>query len=1085
MEKRVWVSLLTLVVVVGFLVSFAFLFSRTGMTGFATYSESSQTDFDLGTYQNTSYNGSAVVLSGSNLTGTYTSKIFDASNDATWNSLTWQGNKPSTEFIFTVDNQADVWKSSDTGTTWSIVKDDYNSGDGNGVTASFFNSSKDYFIVYNQDLWVSQDSGLTFTKVNDDYNGAEGQNAFVATADKNNNIFIIEGDQDVWKSADSGVTFTKVSTDFNGGNGNIFGLVSDSSNNLYSVDNQADVWKSTDSGVTWTLIKDDYNGAAGNNADAMAIDSNNVLYILDLQDVWKSSDTGATWTKVNDDFNGAGDAEGGKSIITDSSNNVYVIDGGEDVFKSSDSGSTFTKVATNFNGANGITPTMAVVIQNSSLTFQVRNCSSADCSDGTWQTKTLSSMNLVSRYFQYKISFISPDTSISPTLASTIINYDLVNTAPTLNIIHPINESIYGIGETIWLNFTVGDTDGNLDSCWYHTNGGVNVTLPGCANTTINLGVGSHIILVYANDSLGAEGSASVSFSVTNSAPTITLVAPQDGASYGTNQSLSLNFIASDADNNVGSCWYKIDSGSSVAIAGCLNTTFNVAEGAHTLTVYANDTQGLEASDSASFSVSVGAPTILLSSPIDSYLNSQAVIFRYTPTDVNLASCELWGNFFGSFALNQTNANPTSGSENTFSLNLADGTYLWNIRCNDSVGNSAFNGNKTFYVDTTNPALSLSQPTGTKTSRTGIPLTFTITDASPTSCLYNIKWSTGESVIANTTITNCLSTSVSVAADGNYILNLYINDSAGNTNSTNSSFSVDTSTPSTPPVTPTTGGSGGGGGGSSFPPNKTEFSISLSDLGEVIMKPGESKSLSLEARNTGTKMQNNCKILVSDWIKGSEENDLNANELADFVFTVEVPQDVNVGDYDLSVVLKCQDGEKSSNLKVSILEGDIGVSIKEIREINKNKILFSYIIRELAGKNIDATLNFAVVDVDGNKIAESSASVSLSALEEKKLDAEIEVPAGTSGEYELVVEVSSEGVSVRDKTNVLITGTGITGFAGFLSMSETNKKYFSIAILVGVAGLFGFFIVRRIVKSMGKDSSRKGLIKIKKKGQID
>ena len=86
---------------------------------------------------------------------------------------------------------------------------------------------------------------------------------------------------------------------------------------------------------------------------------------------------------------------------------------------------------------------------------------------------------------------------------------------------------------------------------------------------------------------------------------------------------------------------------------------------------------------------------------------------------------------------------------------------------------------------------------------------------------------------------------------------------------------------------------------------------------------------------------------------------------------------------------------------------------------------------------------------------------------------EINIPDGTSGEYELVIEAESKGVSVRDKTTVLITGQGVTGFAGFLDMSESNRKYFSIAILVAVAGLFGFFIVRRIVRSMGKGSSKK------------
>ena len=372
----------------GFLI---FLYFAQGkITGFSVYEQSSQTNFDEGTYENTLWNGSAVVLSSGQSSGNYISKVFDAGINSTWNNLSWTGNLPNVKYIFATDNQADIWSSVNLGVSWSLVKDDYNAGEGNEVTASFFNSLKDYFIVSGQDAWISKDFGVSWTKVNSNYNGAEGQNAYVAIADKNNALFIIEGDQDVWKSSDSGISFTKVnSTDFNGANGNVFGIGVDSSNIIYAVDAQADVWKSADSGISWSLVKDDYNAGAGNNADGMAVDSNNILYILDLQDVWKSSDLGISWTKINDDFNGAGDSENGKSIAIDSNNYVYVIDGGEDVFSSTDSGTTFTKVATNFNGANGITPTMATIVRQTNLSFQTKVCSSSDCSDGIWQNSDL------------------------------------------------------------------------------------------------------------------------------------------------------------------------------------------------------------------------------------------------------------------------------------------------------------------------------------------------------------------------------------------------------------------------------------------------------------------------------------------------------------------------------------------------------------------------------------------------------------------------------------------------------------------------------------------------------------------------
>ncbi|HLD38134.1 MAG TPA: hypothetical protein VJA20_01695, partial [Candidatus Nanoarchaeia archaeon] len=346
MKRNSVITYLVFILLFGGFLIFLY-FAQGKITGFSIYEQSSQTNFDEGTYSNTLWNGSAVVLNSGQSSGNYISKVFDAGINSTWNNLSWTGNLPNVKYIFATDNQADVWKSADSGVNWNLIKDDYNAGDGNGVTASFFNSSKDYFIVYNQDVWISKDFGVSWTKINDDYNGAEGQNAYTAIADKNDALLIIEGDQDVWKSADSGISFTKVSTDFNGGNGNFFGISVDSSNIIYAVDAQADIWKSADSGVSWSLVKDDYNAGAGNNADGMAVDSNNILYILDLQDIWKSSDLGISWTKINDDFNGAGDSENGKSITIDSNNYVYVIDGGEDVFSSTDSGATFTKIATN------------------------------------------------------------------------------------------------------------------------------------------------------------------------------------------------------------------------------------------------------------------------------------------------------------------------------------------------------------------------------------------------------------------------------------------------------------------------------------------------------------------------------------------------------------------------------------------------------------------------------------------------------------------------------------------------------------------------------------------------------------------
>ena len=116
--------------------------------------------------------------------------------------------------------------------------------------------------------------------------------------------------------------------------------------------------------------------------------------------------------------------------------------------------------------------------------------------------------------------------------------------------------------------------------------------------------------------------------------------------------------------------------------------------------------------------------------------------------------------------------------------------------------------------------------------------------------------------IANTTI-SCLNTTLfNVTLDADFILNLFATDFAGNKNYTSSSFSIDTS--ATP--NPQPGGGGGGGGiDTNIAANITQSSINveISGINDIIINPGESKSLSISIKNLGNKFINNCRLNIS------------------------------------------------------------------------------------------------------------------------------------------------------------------------------------------------------------------------------
>ena len=71
---------------------------------------------------------------------------------------------------------------------------------------------------------------------------------------------------------------------------------------------------------------------------------------------------------------------------------------------------------------------------------------------------------------------------------------------------------------SVSLSYSVSDNVG-VDQCWYKLNGGSNVSLADCANTTITAAEGSNTIILYVNDTSGNTNSSPVFF--TYSAPVV------------------------------------------------------------------------------------------------------------------------------------------------------------------------------------------------------------------------------------------------------------------------------------------------------------------------------------------------------------------------------------------------------------------------------------------------------------------------------------------------------------------------------------------------------------------------------------
>jgi len=537
-----------------------------------------------------------------------------------------------------------------------------------------------------------------------------------------------------------------------------------------------------------------------------------------------------------------------------------------------------------------------------------------------------------------------------------------------------------------------------------------------------------------------------VTYHTANSAPSLVLVAPGGGDAYGYNENIALNFIVSDEDDNLDSCLYNIDDGANVSIDGCVNTTFNVVgNGDYGLNIFASDTEGEIVGQSALFSVVVGAPTISLSSPVDVYLDSGDVEFVYTATDLDLEYCDLWGNFTGSYELSQTDSEVVSGIEDSFSLSLDDGGYMWNVGCDDAQGNYVFNGNQTFYVDTTNPGLSLIEPTGAKTSRS-VSALWEVSDASPISCIYNIYQGASIEVANNSVACSDGLGSFDVSADADYVFNFYVSDSAGNENAESLSFSVDTSTPQSPSIPSPSSPSGSTGGSFKYTPPIVKSNIEITGLGDIIVYPGERKTLELEVKNNGKSFLNDCKIVGGGLVESNDLKNIDVGEIVEFGFILNVP---NFVEELLDIYFECIDDSVKIDLNIVFVEPDLNVEISEMVLESKNELMVRYIVGgDLLG-NID--LVFAVLS-DENVISERVVSVGVG-------EGEVVLDISDAKEGMLKISINRQnGDGIVVDEFFVYDKSMVTGFVA--KALSSNVSYIGI---IGVLFLIGaFFIGRRI-----------------------
>jgi hypothetical protein len=185
----------------------------------------------------------------------------------------------------------------------------------------------------------------------------------------------------------------------------------------------------------------------------------------------------------------------------------------------------------------------------------------------------------------------------STTSTAVNINVTPINDPPTVSITAPADGTTYTVGANVAIAANAFDAD-VVSSVEFFVDGssiGLDNTAPYEASYTAV--AGNHALTAKATDNGGlSTTSSAVNITVntpTNVAPTVSITAPANGATYTTGAAVAITATAADVDGTVASVEFFVD-GSSVGVdnSAPYEASYTAVAGSHALTAKATDNNG-------------------------------------------------------------------------------------------------------------------------------------------------------------------------------------------------------------------------------------------------------------------------------------------------------------------------------------------------------------------------------------------------------------------------------------------------------------------------------------------------------------